>query len=272
MATATNKSAAGSKGRSEAPNLGLGIDVGGTGVKAAIVDLDTAELMTDRIREKTPRPSTPKALLATIETVVEQVLAQHGPVEDLPVGCGLPGPIKAGVMKTAANLDSGWVGYDAGTNISARLGRTVHIINDADAAGVAELAFGQARGRDGTVILLTIGTGIGSALFSGGRLVPNTELGHLEMRGKSAEKRVSGAARERRELSWLAWAKEFNEYLAMLDLFFLPDTIILGGGVSKRRTKFQTYLVSNAEIVEARFLNTSGIIGAAYAAGMASRS
>ena len=250
--------------------IGLGIDVGGTGVKAALVDLDTAELVSERIREKTPQPSTPKAVLETILSVVEQVLADHEPVGDVPVGCGLPGPIKNGVMMTAANLDEGWVGYDARGHISERLGRPVHVINDADAAGVAELAFGEIKGRDGTVILLTIGTGIGSALFSGGRLVPNTEFGHLEMRGKAAEKRVSGAARERREISWRAWTVEFNEYLAMLDLFFLPDTIILGGGVSKRWAKFEDLLESKAEIVQARFLNTSGIIGAAMAAGMAS--
>lgn len=251
------------------PRVGLGIDVGGTGVKAAMMDLDTAELVTDRFRERTPDPSPPEAVLETIASVVEKVLDQHGPAPNVPVGCGLPGPIKAGVMMTAANLNAGWVGYDAGARISERLRRKIHIINDADAAGVAELAFGEVQGRDGTVILLTIGTGIGSALFSGGHLVPNTEFGHLEMRGKSAEKRVSGAARERRGLSWKAWAKEFNEYLAMLDLFFLPDTIILGGGVSKRQDKFQEFLISRAEIVEARFLNTSGIIGAAHAAGLA---
>jgi polyphosphate glucokinase len=270
MATTTKKPTTGTKRPRKKSRIGLGIDVGGTGVKAALVDLDTAELVSDRIREKTPQPSTPKAVLETISSVVEQVFAKHAPSADVPVGCGLPGPIKGGVMMTAANLDAAWVGYNAHKHISERLGRDVQIINDADAAGVAELAFGEVKGREGTVILLTIGTGIGSALFSGGRLVPNTEFGHLEMRGKAAEKRVSGTARERRKLSWKAWASEFNEYLAMLDLFFLPDTIILGGGVSKRRAKFEQFLDSKADIVAARFLNTSGIIGAAVAAGMPS--
>lgn len=249
--------------------LALGIDVGGTGVKAAIVDLATARLETSRVRERTPQPSTPEAVLEIMAAVVERVLAEHEPVANLPVGCGLPGAIKHGHMKTAANLDKGWVDFDATSQISARLGRPVHVINDADAAGMAELAYGEAKGQPGTVILLTVGTGIGSALISDGRLVPNTEFGHLIMRRKASETLVSGAARTRRGLGWKRWAQEFNQYLAMVEFFYWPDRIILGGGVSKESQKYWQYLTTQAELVKARFLNTSGIIGAAYAAGLA---
>ena len=249
--------------------VALGIDVGGTGVKAAMVDLATAELVTPRIREKTPQPSEPAAVIKTVALVVSQVLAAHAAVKDLAVGCGLPGAIKHGHMKTAANLDKSWIDYDATAEISAKLGRPVHVINDADAAGMAELAYGEARDRAGTTILLTLGTGIGSALISEGRLVPNTEFGHLIMGNQASETLVSGAARKRRELSWKRWSREFNEYLAMLEFFFWPDRIILGGGVSKESKKYWQYLETKSELVKARYLNTSGIIGAAYAAGLA---
>jgi polyphosphate glucokinase len=258
--------------RSEAIPLtgfALGIDVGGTGVKAALVDLATAELVTSRVREKTPQPSTPEAVLETVAAVVERVLAEHQPPGEVPIGCGLPGAIKHGHMKTAANVDKGWIDYDATSQLSARVGRPVYVINDADAAGMAELAYGEARDQPGTVILLTVGTGIGSALVSEGRLVPNTEFGHILMRNKGAETLVSGAARLRRRLGWKRWARDFNEYLAMLEFFLWPDRIILGGGVSKESQRYWQYLHTNAELVKARYLNTSGIIGAAYAAGLA---
>lgn len=249
--------------------VALGIDVGGTGTKAAMIDLATAELVTTRFREKTPQPSEPAAVIEVIVTIVERVLDEYGPIDEVPIGCGLPGPIKFGAMKMAANLDQGWVDFDATGVISEKLGRPVHVINDADAAGMAELAYGEAHDRDGTTILLTLGTGIGSALISEGRLVPNTELGHLSMHDQAAETLVSGVSRERRGLKWKPWAKEFNEYLAMLEFFFWPDRIILGGGVSKRSDRYWEYLDTNAELVKARYLNTSGIIGAAYAAGLA---
>ena len=249
--------------------VALGIDVGGTGVKAALVDLATAELVTSRVRQKTPQPSEPAAVIDVVASVVSKVLAEHKPVKDLAVGCGLPGAIKYGFMKTAANLDKGWVDFDATAALGEKLGTSVHVINDADAAGMAELAYGEAKDRPGTTILLTIGTGIGSALISEGRLVPNTEFGHLIMRKKASETLVSGAARTRRGLGWKRWAAEFNQYLAMLEFFLWPDRIILGGGVSKESDKYWPDLVTNAELVKARFLNTSGIIGAAYAAGLA---
>jgi polyphosphate glucokinase len=166
-------------------------------------------------------------------------------------------------------VDVAWIDFDATTHLAERLGRPVYVINDADAAGMAELAYGEAQGQPGTVILLTVGTGIGSALISEGRLVPNTEFGHLLMRNKGAETLVSGAARLRRKLGWKRWARDFNEYLAMLEFFLWPDRIILGGGVSKESSRYWPYLRTNAELVKARYLNTSGIIGAAYAAGLA---
>jgi polyphosphate glucokinase len=258
----------------ELAGVALGIDVGGTGVKAALVDLATADLVTSRVRERTPQPSTPDAVLLAMRRVVDRVLGERddpegGATSRIPAGCGVPGPIKAGIMKTAANLDAGWVGLDAATRISEALGRPVHVINDADAAGMAELAYGEAKGRGGTIILLTVGTGIGSAIITEGRLLPNTELGHVEMRRRGAETLVSGAARVRRGLGWKRWAREFNAYLAQLELYFWPDLIILGGGVSKESPRYERYLVSRAPIVKARFLNTSGIIGAAYAAAIA---
>ncbi len=249
--------------------VALGIDVGGTGVKAAMVELATAELVSPRIREKTPQPSEPAAVLETIASVVRQVRTEYGSDGEVAVGCGLPGAIVRGVMKTAANVDRGWIDYDARTEISATLGTAVHVINDADAAGMAELAYGEAKDQPGTTILLTLGTGIGSALISDGRMVPNTEFGHLIMRRKAAERLVSGTARKRRELGWKAWSKDFNEYLAMLEFFLWPDRIILGGGVSKESDKYWEYLETGCELVKARYLNTSGIIGAAYAAGLA---
>ena len=232
--------------------LALGIDVGGTGVKAALVDLATAELVSARVREKTPQPSTPEAVLETMAIVVARVLAERPPEADVPIGCGLPGAIKHGHMKTAANVDQGWIDYDATTRISQRLERPVYVINDADAAGMAELAYGEARDQPGTIILLTVGTGIGSALISERRLVPNTEFGHILMRNKGAETLVSGAARLRRKLGWKRWARDFNEYLAMLEFFLWPDRIILGGGVSKELQRYWQYLHTNAELVKAQ--------------------
>jgi polyphosphate glucokinase len=195
------------------------------------------------------------------------VLADQQVPETLPLGCGLPGIVKDGRLASAANIDPAWVGWPATDNIGAAIGRPVLIINDADAAGMAELAYGGAAGRPGTVLLLTLGTGIGSALFIDGHLVPNTEFGHLEFHGHDAETLISGAARERRKLGWKAWIRQFNEYLARVELYFSPDLIILGGGVSKEWAKWGRLIKARAEVVTATFLNTSGIIGAAWAAG-----
>lgn len=249
--------------------VALGIDIGGTGVKAALVELASGELRSSRIRIKTPEPSTPDAVAETVRQVVAAVSAQVALPDELAVGCGLPGVVKMGRLTTAANIDRGWLDVSAEEVLGAAVGRPVVIVNDADAAGIAEMRLGAGRGRAGTVLLLTIGTGIGSALFTDGRLVRNTELGHLGMGRFDAETQLSGAARERRGLKWRPWAREFNKYLARLEFYLNPDLIILGGGVSKEMARYADVLRATAPIVQATFLNTSGIVGAAlYAAGV----
>ncbi|MEO8625253.1 MAG: polyphosphate--glucose phosphotransferase [Candidatus Limnocylindrales bacterium] len=248
----------------------LGIDVGGTGVKAALVDVTTGELLSHRHRINTPKPATPDAIAQAIVHVVGLVAAERALPPELPAGVGIPGPIKDGVVMTAANIDKHWIGANAETLVGKALGRRAFAINDADAAGLAEIRFGAGRDVPGTVLILTVGTGIGSGLFVNGQLVPNTEFGHLEFRGKDAEVRISGVARERRHLRWRVWANEFNAYLARVELYFWPDLIILGGGVSKELKKYEKWLDSRVPIVPAHFLNTSGIVGSAmYAADRA---
>ena len=246
--------------------LGLGIDIGGTGVKGALVALETGELVSRRVRIATPKPSTPDAVAATVRQVVDAIAAEHKLPSDLPVGCGLPGVIKRGRVMTAANIDKSWIGVSAAELFGKALGRPVVAINDADAAAIAEARMGAGKDASGTVLLLTIGTGIGSGLLVDGRLVPNTELGHIELKGRDAEHQLSGAARERRGLRWKVWAEEFNGYLARLEAYLWPDLIILGGGVSKVIDKYRGWLKSKAPLVPAQFLNTAGIIGAALAA------
>ena len=245
----------------------IGVDVGGTGVKAAVVDLATGELVSPRIRQRTPQPATPEAVIELIGVILDR-LAEEGHLEaGMPAGVGLPGVVKRGQLVTAANIDKGWIHFPAQDALEARLGRPVRLINDADAAGLAEVAFGAAKGVPGTVLLLTIGTGIGSALLINGTLLDSTEFGHIPYRRKDVEQWVSGAARERRAIGWRRWAGEFNEYLAMLEAWFWPDLIILGGGVSKEYARYAKWLKSRAPIVTARYLNISGIVGAALAAG-----
>lgn len=250
----------------KAERVGLGIDIGGTGVKAALVNLTTGALASKRVRLATPKPSTPEAVAQTVRQVVDTIAADTALPADLPVGAGLPGVIKRGQVMTAANIDKSWIGVSAAELFGEALGRKVTVINDADAAAIAEERLGAGRDVSGTVLLLTIGTGIGSGLLVDGQLVPNTELGHIEIRGRDAERQLSGVARERRRLRWKAWAKEFNIYLSRLEAYLWPDLIILGGGVSKVIDKYREFLVSNAPIVPAQFLNTAGIIGAALAA------
>ncbi|MFH1474377.1 MAG: polyphosphate--glucose phosphotransferase [Chloroflexota bacterium] len=245
----------------------IGIDVGGTGVKAAVVNLVTGELASPRIREKTPQPATPEAVVETIGQIVDRLVDGGHLDATTPAGAGLPGVVKGGRLVTAANIDKGWVDHPVQAALEVRLARPVRLINDADAAGLAEVAFGAAKGVPGTVLLLTIGTGIGSALLVDGKLLDSTEFGHMPYRRKDAELWISGAARERRGIGWRRWAGEFSEYLALLEKLFWPDLIILGGGVSKEYAKYSKWLKSRAPQVTAHFLNTSGIIGAALAAG-----
>jgi polyphosphate glucokinase len=250
---------------------GLGIDIGGTGIKAAVVDLATGELVSDRIREKTPQPATPEAVVEVVGHVCERLVETGLLTPGMPAGAGFPAVIKQGRPMTAANVDPSWVGAPAQELLATRLGRPVEVLNDADAAGVAEIAHGAGRDRRGVVLLLTIGTGIGSALFVDGMLVPNLELGHLEFHGKDAESRLSGVARERRKLGWKRWGREFDTFLKDMDRWFWPDLIILGGGVSKELRHYSKYLSTRAELVPAAMLNTSGIVGAAMAGANAAR-
>jgi polyphosphate glucokinase len=256
------------RGRAGRPaQQALGIDVGGTGVKAALVNLADGSLASQRVRFDTPEPSKPAAVVATIAQVVSAVADEVRLPAGMPIGCGVPGVVKGGRLLTAANIDKGWLKVSAAELIGEALGRRVHLLNDADAAGIAEMEFGAGRDHHGTVLMLTIGTGIGSGLFLDGRLVPNTELGHLEVDGRDAETRLSGAARERRGLKWPRWATEFNDYLARVEAYLWPDLIILGGGVSKSFAKYDQWLTARAPIVAAQFLNSAGIVGAAlYAA------
>ncbi|MCB2224663.1 MAG: ROK family protein [Actinobacteria bacterium] len=245
--------------------LGIGVDFGGTGIKGAVVDLDAGELAASRHRIPTPDPSAPDAVAATI---TEVVAAAVGEVPcDGPVGIAVPGVVTAGVVRTAANIDDRWIGTDGRALLAASLRRDVVLLNDADAAGIAEMRFGAGAGRDGVVMLLTLGTGIGSALFVDGKLVPNTELGHLVMWGGSAEEQASAKARKDEGLDWEAWVEtRVNPYLAYVEALFWPDLIVVSGGISKEPERFFPYLETRAEIVPAELKNNAGIVGAAAAA------
>lgn len=240
--------------------LALGIDIGGTGMKAAPVRLDDGSLAADRHRIPTPKPATPTAVAAVVGELVEH-FAWTGAV-----GVALPSVVRHGIVRSAANIDSTWIDTDAAHLFGEVLGRPVTVLNDADAAGIAETAHGAGRGRDGVVIMLTFGTGIGSAVFVDGRLVPNTELGHLEFRGDSIERWAAASARERDDLSWSAWATRVNDVLAAVERLFSPDLIILGGGVSKKAERWVPHLVAGCELAVAHSANSAGIVGAAMAA------
>jgi polyphosphate glucokinase len=241
----------------------LGIDIGGSGIKGAPVDLDSGTLTTERFRLETPRPADPDHVLPVLAEV-----AAHFPGNG-PIGVTFPGVVVRGVIRTAANLHKDWIGLDANTVFTELTHRPVTVLNDADAAGVAEMAFGAGRGKDGTVMLFTFGTGIGSALFRDGALIPNTELGHLELKGKDAELRASDRAREEGDLSWAKWAARVDEYLDHIERLFSPDLIIVGGGVSKKADKFLPSVSVKAPIVPAALQNNAGIVGAAMAAAIA---
>ncbi len=237
----------------------FGIDVGGSGIKGAPVDTETGELIAERIRVKTPKPATPGAI---VETAVE-VVRRAG--WDGPVGCGFPAVIKGGVVRTAANIDEAAIGFDLQGRLEQGLGNPVRVINDGDAAGLAEMRWGAGQGVEGVVLMLTLGTGIGTSLFVEGRLVPNTELGHIEIRGKDAEHRASDSARKREDLSWKEYAERLNEYLHKVEDLLWPDLILIGGGISKKSEKFLSHLTARTRIVPAEMLNEAGIAGAALA-------
>jgi polyphosphate glucokinase len=246
--------------------LAIGVDIGGSGIKAAAVDIDTGELVSPRHRVPTPQPSAPAAVIASIARVVRKIAKEVILAPDTPVGAGFPAVVVDGVTRSAANVDPGWVDFDADAAMERVLGRPVHLVNDADAAGIAEMRFGAGVGEGGTVFLITLGTGTGSALFYDGRLVPNLELGHMEIRGRDAEKRSAAIARVRRGISWKAWAADLDEHLLAIERLFTPRLFIIGGGVSKRADLFIPRLTVRAQVVPARLRNDAGIVGAAMAA------
>jgi polyphosphate glucokinase len=238
----------------------LGIDIGGTGIKAAPVDTATGQLTAPRQKLATPQPATPDAVAKIVGQLVQDFKWTG------PVGITFPGVVVGGVIHTAANMDPSWIGVDALKLFGSETKLAVTVLNDADAAGVAEMRFGAGKGVQGTVLLLTLGTGIGSALFIDGLLVPNSEFGHIEIRGKDAEKRASEHAREEHDLSWGDWAGRVDEYLEQMEALLSPGLIIIGGGVSRKSDKFLPYLTRlRAKVVPAALHNDAGIVGAALA-------
>jgi polyphosphate glucokinase len=238
----------------------LGIDIGGSGIKGAPVDVEKGVLAEGRYRIPTPQPSTPDAVG---DTVAE--LARHFGWKG-PIGCTFPAVIKKGIVHTAANVDKSWIGTNGRKILKKKTGCPVLLINDADGAGIAEMRFGAGRDEEGIVFVLTLGTGIGSAIFVNGELMPNTELGHMEMNGMEAEHYAADLVRKRDKLDWDEWARRVNEYLNMLEALFSPDLFILGGGVSKKHHKFLPLLRTQAKVLPAQLLNNAGIVGAAMAA------
>lgn len=238
----------------------LGIDVGGSGIKGAPVDTRTGKLLAERLRIKTPKGADPGPV-ADVVAEIARSFEWKGPI-----GIGFPAPIKAGVTMMAANVSDDWVGLNADELFTKTTGCNCTMINDADAAGLAEMKFGAGKGQPGTVIMITLGTGIGTAIFHRGNLLPNTEFGHLDMNGKDAEHRASDAVRQLEDLSWKKYAKRLNKYLAAMEKLFWPDLFIVGGGISKQADKYIPLLKIETPVVPAQFLNEAGIVGAALAA------
>lgn len=239
----------------------LGIDIGGSGIKANAVDIDLGEPVGRRLKIDTPQPSTPEAVASVVRELAERFDTTG------PVGCTFPAVVRHGVTLSAANVDDAWIGRDAAGLFGEVLGRKVVVVNDADAAGLAEMSFGAGRAREGVVICLTFGTGIGSALFTHGVLVPNTEFGHLNFRGyDSVEEWAAASARDRENLSWSEWGKRVDVYLRHLERIFSPDLIVVGGGVSRKFDKYAGELSTRCEVKPAELRNQAGIVGAAMAA------
>ncbi|PRH75683.1 polyphosphate glucokinase [Streptomyces solincola] len=245
----------------------FGVDIGGSGIKGAPVDLARGDLAEPRHKVLTPHPAAPEGVADGVAEVVSH-FGWSGPI-----GVTFPGVVTGSTIQTAANVDKSWIGVDAAALLADRLGGVpVTVLNDADAAGVAEVQFGAGRDRKGLVAVLTFGTGIGSALFTGGRLVPNTELGHLELHGHEAEKRASTKAKEDKDLSWEEWAHRVQKYLAHLEMLFSPELFVIGGGVSRKADKFLPLIHGiRAEVVPAQLQNNAGIVGAAMAAAAAAQ-
>jgi polyphosphate glucokinase len=238
----------------------LGIDIGGTGIKGALVDTRIGELTTDRYRLLTPKPAKPDPVVETVARIVEHFQWKG------PIGCGFPAAIVKNKVRTASNISKKWLGLDVVKMVEEATGCRSIVLNDADVAGIAEMRFGAGKSRDGLVIIVTLGTGIGSALFMDGRLVPNTELGHIEIDNVEAERWASEIVREKEDLSWKQWAKRIDTYLKRMQIYFWPELFIVGGGVSKKHEKFLPLLSLDCEVVPATLRNEAGIIGAAMAA------
>ena len=238
----------------------LGIDVGGTGIKGAVVDTKAGALVAPRHRLLTPHPATPEAVIRTVSQVVEH-FAWKGPV-----GCGFPAAVKDGVAFTASNISPEWIGYNVQVGIERSTGCSVTVLNDADAAGLAEMRFGAGRGETGVVLIVTLGTGIGTALFVAGQLVPNLEMGHIEINGRDAEQWAADVVRKQAKLSWNRWAKRVDKYLRAMEELVWPDLIIVGGGASRHHERFFPYIRTQARVVPAEGRNDAGIVGAALAA------
>ena len=238
----------------------LGIDIGGSGIKGAPVDLETGRLALARLKIATPQPATPQAVAVVVAELVE-----HFEWEG-PIGCTLPTVVRKGIVHSAANIDKSWIGVDGEQLLGEATGQPVTLLNDADAAGIAEMRFGAGRDRGGVVVTLTFGTGIGSGVFVDGHLHPNTELGHLEFKGMDAERYAAARVRTAEKLTYKKWGTRVNEFLQHLERIFSPDLFIIGGGVSRRMDKFAEYLVVETEVVPARLRNDAGIIGAALTA------
>lgn len=238
----------------------LGIDVGGSGIKGAPVDTKTGKMLAERFRIKTPKAAEPQPVADVVAEIARYFEWKK------PIGIGFPAPIKSGIVMMAANISEKWVGVNSDELFTKTTGCDCTMINDADAAGLAEMQFGAGRGQPGTVIMITLGTGIGTAIFHRGQLLPNTEFGHLEMKGRDAEHRASDAARQREDLSWKKFAKRLNKYLAQMEKLFWPDIFIIGGGISKESEKYIPLLEIETPVVTAQLLNEAGIVGAALAA------
>jgi polyphosphate glucokinase len=249
--------------------LAVGVDVGGSGIKVAVVDVDRGTLVGPRLRVATPQPSSPESVVPAIVRTVKRAIKEAAigaTTSQIPIGVGMPSVVIDGVTKSAANIDAAWVDYDLGSHLRQALKARIEVLNDADAAGLAEMRFGAGIGERGVVFVLTLGTGLGSGMFNDGVLVPNTELGHMEIRGRDAERRSAAIARTRRGLSWKAWASDLDEHLHAIDKLFWPNLIILGGGVSKNADKFIPRLTIRPRVVPATLRNDAGIVGAAMAA------
>ncbi|MDX1932630.1 MAG: ROK family protein [Capsulimonadales bacterium] len=243
----------------------LGIDIGGSGIKGAPVETETGLLLAERLRIDTPQPATPTAVTETVARIADEFRWSGC------IGCGFPAVVKNGIVMTAANIDPGWIGKNAGSLIAhATEAPRVVVGNDADVAGLAEMRFGAGKGNRGLVLMVTLGTGIGSGLYYNGVLIPNTEFGHIEIKGKVAEQYAAESVREREDLSWKEWADRLNRYLEKMVRLTWPDLIILGGGVSKKSEKFLPHLSVKAPVVIAHLKNDAGIIGAALFAGESS--